>query len=801
MSYEQKNKFSTEYCGRTLTIETGSLAFQAHGSCTVRYGDTVVLATAVRAPEPREGVDFFPLLVDYEERLYAAGIIKGSQWIKREGRPSDESIITTRVIDRSIRPLFKDTARNDVQVVVTVLSYDGENDPDIPAIIAASTALAISPIPWNGPLAGIRVGRINGEWVLNTTYEARKKSEMDLILAGTADHVVMLDCEGSEVADDVVHDAIGFGLKHLRPALDLINQVVAAVGQPKIAEPALTEGEQAMHSKVAAKVDAAIGGDLQTIFGHTTKTAYRAAVRALEEKVEHALKEDSEVSKEARAFGMKLFEERLDHAARHAVLETGTRVDGRAVDEIRPLSASVGILPRTHGSGLFQRGETQVLSTVTLGAPGDQQSLEELDGKGKKRYMHHYNFPGFSVGEVKPQRSTGRREIGHGALAEKALEPVLPDEKEFPYTIRVVSEVLASNGSSSQASACGSTLALMDAGVPLKRPVAGIAMGLLADLNDPTKYRVITDIQGIEDHSGDMDFKVAGTTQGITAIQLDIKLGGITMDVVKQTLEGARQARLKILDVMAQAIAAPRAEMSPYAPRIEVLHIDPEMIRVLIGPGGKTINQIIDETGVNIDVEKDGTVFITSANADGMAKAKEWVEQLTKEVKVGEDYEGTVTQIIKGRMNGDEIGAIVEFLPGKDGMVHISEIANYRIGKVSDVWKIGDRVKVRVKDVDREAGKISLSHRPFSEDITVPEAPMPHRGDGGRGGFDRGPRRRDDRGPRHGGGGYAPRHDAPRHDAPRRDFSPNPGTRPDQPHEPFQPLDRIAPAPRHDLDV
>ena len=794
MSYEQKNKFSTEIAGRTLTIETGDLAFQTQGSCTVRYGDTVVLATAVRAPEAREGVDFFSLLVDYEERLYAAGIIKGSQWIKREGRPSDESILTTRVIDRSIRPLFKDTTRNDVQVVATVLSYDGENDPDIPALIAASAALAISPIPWNGPVAAVRVGRINGEWVLNTTFEAKKKSDLDLILAGTADHAVMIDCEAKEAPEEVVQDAVAFGMKHLKPIIALIEQVVAAVGQPKVTEAALTPEELAQRQKVATKLDAAIGNDLQTIFGHTSKAAYKAAVHALEEKVEASLKADSEVSKEDRAYGMKLFEERLDHAARRAVLDTGTRVDGRGIDELRTITSQVGILPRTHGSGLFQRGETQVLSVVTLGAPGDKQSLEGLDGKDKKRYMHHYNFPGYSVGEVKPQRSTGRREIGHGGLAEKALEPVLPDEKDFPYTIRVVSEVLASNGSSSQASACGSSLALMDAGVPIKRPVAGIAMGLLTDINDPSKYKVITDIQGIEDHSGDMDFKVAGTTEGITAIQLDIKSAGITLEVVKEALAGARKARLQILDVMTKAIAAPRTEMSQYAPRIEVLHIDPEMIRILIGPGGKTINQIIDETGVNIDVEKDGSVFVTSSDAAGLAKAKEWVEQLTKEVKVGEDYEGTITQIIKGRMNGDEIGAIVEFLPGKDGMVHISEIANYRIGKVSDVWKIGDRVKVRVKDVDREAGKISLTHRPFSEDITAPEAPAPHRGDD-HGGFDR---------PRPGGrGGYGGGHDrGPRRDdRPRPDFTPNPAQRPDQPKEPFQPLDRITPAPRHDLDV
>lgn len=747
MSYQQPNNFSINLAGRELVISTGSLAFQAHGSCTVKYGDTVVLATAVTTDEPREGVDFFPLLVDYEERLYAAGIIKGSQWIKREGRPSDEAILTTRVIDRSIRPLFKDSARKDVQVVLTVLSFDGENDPDIPALIAASTALAISPIPWNGPLGGVRVGRINGEWVLNGSYEARSKSDLDMIIAGTADQVVMVDAEAKELPNDVIYDAIAFGLKHIKPIIKLIEEVVAKVGQSKIAEIEPTAEELAKRELIAGKVDAIIGDKLQDIFGHTSKAAYKSAVAQLSNTVDETLKADNEVSKEDRAYGLKLFEERLDHAARRLVLEKGLRVDGRAIDEIRPLSANVSLLPRTHGSGLFQRGETQVLSIVTLGAPGDQQSLEEIEGKSKKRYMHHYNFPGFAVGEVKAVKSTGRREIGHGALAEKALEPVLPPEADFPYTIRVVSEVLASNGSSSQASVCGSSLALMDAGVPIKRHVAGVAMGLLADPNNTTKYKVITDIQGIEDHSGDMDFKIAGTTEGITAMQLDIKLGGISMDVIKEALENGRQARLKVIDTMTQAIAAPRPELSPHAPRIATIHINPELIRVLIGPGGKTINQIIDETGVNIDVEKDGTVFITSAHAEGLTKAKQWVEQLTHEVTVGEDYEGTVTQIIKGRMNGDEIGAIVEFLPGHDGMVHISELANYHVNKVSDLVKVGDKIKVRVKDVDKEAGKVSLTHRPFVEGYDEHQPIMP-----------RSPRRfdRNDHRGGHSGGGSRP---------------------------------------------
>ncbi len=536
----ERKKFSAEIGGRTLTIETGQLAEQANAAVTVRYGDTVVLATAVMAKELRDGIDFFPLLVDYEERLYAAGKIKGSRFIKREGRPSDDAILTARVTDRSLRPLFDQSMRNDVQVVVTVLSWDGENDPDILSLVGASCALAVSSIPWNGPIGAVRVGHINGEWVLNPSYEARAKSEIDLVLAASKEKQVMIEALANEVSEEVALEGLEFAHTHVKSVIALIEQVMAAVGKPKIAFDSVvpTAEEAASRDKLKAKVAAYASGKLAEVWKTTDKHAREHSIEQLQQDLDTALKADNEVSKEERVFGIEMLEELLDAEARRLVLEEGKRVDGRALDEVRPLSAEVALLPRTHGSGLFQRGETQVLSIVTLGSPGDEQTLDGIEETVHKRYMHHYNFPAFSVGEVKPVRSPGRREIGHGALAEKALVPVLPSKEAFPYTIRVVSEVLSSNGSTSQASICGSTLALMDAGVPISSPVAGIAMGLITD-EKTGKYKVLTDIQGVEDHSGDMDYKVAGTRKGITAIQLDIKVDGISQEVSRDALAGA----------------------------------------------------------------------------------------------------------------------------------------------------------------------------------------------------------------------------------------------------------------------
>lgn len=747
--------FSKEIGGRTLTIEVGKYAGQANGACTVRYGDTVVLATAVMSDNVRDGIDYFPLMVDYEERLYAAGKIKGSRFIKREGKPTDEAVLTGRLIDRSLRPLFNQSMRNDVQVVVTVFSIDQENEPDMPALVAASTALMISDIPWNGPIGAVAIGRVDGEWVINPTNEAKEKSDLYLFLAGTDKKVVMIEAEGKEFDEAAAEKSLEFGQKHMKDVLSLIKEVTEAVGLPKM-KPDVAEidpEEQKLREKMEQKVKDFTAGKLKETLLKKSKLEKEEAITALAHELDEMLKADNEVSKELRAEGVALLNEYLDAEARRLVLEEDIRVDGRKLDEIRPLSAEVGLLPRTHGTGLFQRGETQVLSIVTLGSPGDEQVLDGMEETGKKRYMHHYNFPGFSVGEAKPLRGPGRREIGHGALAEKALVPVLPPQEEFPYTIRVVSEVLSSNGSTSQASICGSTLSLMDAGVPITAPVAGIAMGLVTD-EKSGKYKILTDIQGVEDHAGDMDFKVAGTVKGITAIQLDIKIDGLTMDMCREALSGARDARMKILDVLHSAIAEPRKEMSPYAPRITTITIDPEMIRTVIGSGGETINKIIDECGgkdvIKIDIEDSGQVMVTSANADMSAKAIKWIQDLTREIKIGEIYDGTVTQIVSDRNSGSEIGAIVEIAPGKDGMVHISEFSTERIPSVSDIVKVGDPLKVKVVGVDKDRGRISLSVKALSE--TEPRDPdnggfRRHGGD--RRDFRRGGDNRRDRRPRH----------------------------------------------------
>lgn len=711
--------FEHELAGKPLRVEVGKFAKQAHGACTVRYGDTVILATAVQAEAAREGIDYFPLMVDYEERLYAAGKIKGSRFIKREGRPTDEAVLKARLLDRSLRPLFSDSERRDVQVVVTVLSVDQENDPDVPALIGASLALAMSPIAWNGPVASARVGRVGGEWVLNPSYEARTKSDLEVYVSGTESQVVMIEAAAQQIPEEVMAEAIAFGHKHLAKLFPFMNDVLKVCGQPKQAIPELNAETQAIDQKLRSKVAKYLNGKFDVVFKSQGKVARHEAIARIKNELDEALKSDNEVSKEERAQGLKLMDEFLDLAARQLVLQNGIRIDGRKVDEVRPLSCEVGVLPRTHGTGLFQRGETQVLSIVTLGSPGMEQTLDGMEEDGKKRFMHHYNFPGFSVGEAKPVRSPGRREIGHGALVEKALEPVIPQDKEkFPYTIRIVSEVFGSNGSSSQASICGSSLALMDAGVPTLAPVAGVAMGIVVDPKDKSRYVIITDVQDIEDHADSMDFKIAGTRTGITAIQLDIKLPGISHEVVNKTLQQAQAARLRILDSMESVIAAPRPELSQYAPRIISFHIPVDKIRDVIGPGGKIINEIIDATGVTIDIEDDGLVMITSVSAEASAKAVEWIKNLTREVVVGETFQGKVTRIMN-------FGAFVEVLPKQEGLVHVSELSWNYVNSVNDVVKIGDVIPVKVVEID-EQGRINLSHR---QCLPKPEGvEEPHRG-------------------------------------------------------------------------
>ena len=697
-----KKEFTMELGGRKLTISTGELAGQASGSCTVTYGETTVLATATMSKTIREGIDYFPLMVDYEEMLYAAGKIKGSRFIKREGRPSDDVILIGRKIDRTIRPLFPKDLKNDVQVVLKVLSWDGENSPDIPALIGASAALHMSDIPWNGPIAGAHIGSIDGTLAINPTYEERENSPFDVLVACNGNKVIMLETEGNEASEDDIFSAITFGVEGLQGVLQLIETVRKDVGKEKIAIASTIDEETAEQRKlVTEKVHTLIEGKAAAVYASQDKEKTKEAVRALTEEVNDALKEDNDVTKEERAFGIGLIDDALIKACRALVLTDNKRIDGRQINEVRPLSASVGVLPQVHGSGLFNRGETQVMSVVTLAGPGAEQIIDGVEPEYKKRYIHHYNFPGFSVGEVQPNRGAGRREIGHGALAEKAIEPMLPDKVEFPYTIRVVSEVLSSNGSTSQASVCGSSLSLFHAGVPMKRAVAGIAMGLMTDETNPeTNYKILTDIAGTEDHAGDMDFKVAGTRDGITAIQMDTKTDGLTLPVCKETLAQAKEARETILAAMDKAIAAPN-ELSPNAPRVISLKIDPSKIGDVIGTGGKIINEIIDATGVDIDIEDDGMVMITGNDAEKSKEALEWVERLTKDVEVGEMYEGPVVRIL-------DFGAFVELLPGKDGMVHISELAMGRTEKVEDAVKVGDVVKVKVIKID-DQGRVNLS--------------------------------------------------------------------------------------------
>ncbi|MFH0928651.1 MAG: polyribonucleotide nucleotidyltransferase [bacterium] len=702
--------FTTEWGGKKLTIQTGKLAQQATASVVVTCGQTTVLGTVVISPGVRTGIDFFPLTVEYEEKLYAAGKIKSSRFIKREGRPTDDATLIGRMIDRAIRPLFDDRMRNEVQVVLSVLSFDHENSPDVLGLVAAAAALQISKIPWKGPLAGIRIGRVGSEWVINPSYEALAKSELDIIVAGNEDKVVMIEADGSEVPEDVVYDAILFGQKHLKPVLKLIEEVKEKVGQKKIDpldQPATqAETQKEMEELIERATKEFILPKIDELFFNApkdNKVERREAYARIEAELDAWLAEQ-EIGKEKRDQVLDVVAGVIEEQTTKNILENDRRVDSRKIDEVRPLSSEVALFERNHGTGLFQRGETQVLTVATLGAPGDEQTLDGMEITGKKRFMHHYNFPPFSVGEVKPMRGPGRREIGHGALAEKALERMMPAKENFPYTIRLVSEVLSSNGSSSMGATCGSTLALMDAGVPIKAPIAGVAMGLAsnADKNGDVKdWKVITDLQDFEDGEGGMDFKIAGSKTGITAIQLDTKTTGISKEIVRETLDKAKTARLTILDVMLKAIPEPRKELSPYAPRIVTLKIHPDKIRDVIGPGGKTINAIIDATGVQIDIEDDGTVFVTGTNAEKTQQALDWIGSLTRVAQVGETFQGKVTRIM-------DFGAFVEFLPKQEGLVHISELAPFRVGKVTDSVALGETIPVKIIEID-ELGRINLS--------------------------------------------------------------------------------------------
>jgi polyribonucleotide nucleotidyltransferase len=685
-----------------LTIEYGRFAEQANAAITVQAGETVVLATCVTSKNEREGIDYFPLMVDFEERLYAAGKISGSRFIKREGRPSEEAVLTARLVDRPLRPLFDKTFRKDVQVIITVLSFDGENDPDILAIIAASCAVTkAGTAPFAGPVGAARVGLIDGKLVVNPTISQMAESTLDLVVAGTAERIMMVEAGASEVPEATVLEALRMAHKAMQPAITLQCSFAKKYEAPATLStkegPSVDEVVKAFASEA---ISAAIASQNRT---------NRQTV--LDEWQAKTVKEFDGKFKQAdvkAAFG-KLTEK----AVKAAILERDERPDGRAITEVRPITVEVEVLPRTHGSALFTRGQTQALTIATLGSPGDEQMIETMSQEGTKRYMHHYNFPPFSTGETSPVRGASRREIGHGALAERALVAVIPDQKLFPYTIRLVSEILSSNGSSSMASVCGSTLALMDAGVPITAPVSGVAMGLVTN-EDASEFKVLTDLQGLEDFSGDMDFKIAGTEDGITAIQMDTKIKGLTWPIIEQTFKQAYEGRMFILDKMMEAISQPRAELSQYAPRIQAVQIDPSKIGELIGPGGKNINRIIAEAGgkeiISIDIEDDGTVMVSSTNAAAAAYAIEQITGIGRLIEVGEIFEGPVIQIIKDRMDPNkEIGAVVQFLPNKEGMVHISQVAPERIAKVSDVVKVGQTVRVKVVAIDPEKGRYSLS--------------------------------------------------------------------------------------------
>ena len=685
--------FETTVAGRKLVFETGHYAQQAGGSVLCRYGETVVLVTATASREPREGIDFFPLLVDYEERLYAVGKIPGG-FIKREGRPSEAAILAARQIDRPIRPLFPQGFRNDVQVVATVMSVEPGVEPSVLAMNGASVALCISDIPFEGPIAGVKVGLVDGELVLNPDAEQTEKSSLSLVVAGTYDAVLMVEAGANELPESKVLEAIMFGHEEIKRIIEFQRTIIEAVGVPKrefkIFQP---------DPELAQKVREFAYERLEQAVRNPDKVEREQRLDAVREETLAHFAELMGEEVPVKDIGAVL-DDMLKEIVRRMITVEHVRPDGRALDEIRPITCEVGILPRVHGSAMFRRGQTQVITACTLGAVGDMQIIDDLGLIESKRYMHHYNFPGYSVGEVRPMRGPGRREIGHGALAERALLPMIPPEEEFPYTIRLVTETIESNGSTSQASVCGSTLALMDAGVPNRKPAAGVAMGLVKYGDN---FTILTDIQGIEDHLGDMDFKVAGTTDGVTAIQMDIKVKGISREILEEALEQARRGRLFILGRMLETLPAPRPELSPYAPRMLTITIDPDKIRDVIGPGGKMIRKIIDATGTKIDIEDAGRVFIASTNEEMAKKAVGMIMELVHDPQAGEVYTGRVSRIMP-------FGAFVEILPGKEGLVHISQLSWERVNSVEDVLNVGDEVTVRVCEIDSQ-GRINLSRK------------------------------------------------------------------------------------------
>jgi polyribonucleotide nucleotidyltransferase len=724
-----KKTYAVQVGEKSLTIDTGELALQAGGAVVVRLGDSIVLCTATSSKSPRENVDFLPLTVDFEERLYAAGRIPGS-FFRREGRPSESAILTSRLIDRPLRPLFPKDYRNDIQVIATALSSDTQNYLDIPAIIGSSAALTISDIPFEGPIGAVRVGLIEDEFVINPTAEQMEESQLDLRMAGTEDAILMVEAGAEEVHEEVILQALQAGHAAMQSVIALQKQMREEIGKPKNADYPVITVEERDRERILGRIGDRVA---QLVAQPMAKAERGQATDALEDEILGSFVGDETIApRDIKA----VFGEVLKAETRRLILEKGQRADGRKPDEIRPIWSKVGLLPRAHGSGLFTRGETQVISIATLGTPREEQKLDTLRPEEAKRYMHHYNFPPFSTGETWPMRGPRRREIGHGALAETALVSVLPSEETFPYTLRVVSEVLSSNGSTSMASVCGSTLSLLDAGVPIKNPVAGIAMGLIAA---DGQYAILSDIQGLEDHLGDMDFKVAGSREGVTALQMDIKIKGLSYEILSQALNQARASRLHILDRMEETISEPRADMSPYAPRITTMHVDPEKIGKVIGPGGKMIRKIQEDCEVDVDIEDDGTVYISAIDGLGADRAMAMIEALTEEAEIGKVYVGKVVRT-------ESYGAFVEILPGVDGMVHISQLADYRVPSVEDVVRVGDEIMVMVIDVDPETQKIRLSRQAVLEGWTAEEArERDRRGSspgGSRGGRSRGGRPR-----------------------------------------------------------
>ena len=697
-------KFETELAGRKLTVETGRVAELANGDAIIHYGDTVVMVNVTSSKEPREGIDFFPLSVDYEEKLYAVGKIPGS-FQKREGKPADKAILTSRAIDRPIRPLFPKDFRNDVCVVATVLSVEQDNSPEVCAMIGASVALSISDIPFGGPTAAVNVGYVDGQIVINPTVAQREHSRLKLTVAGTMEKVTMIEAGADEIPNDTMLDCIKAGHEEIKKLCKFIEGIKEEVGKPKF-EYVSFATDKDVYAEIKENFKERMYQDVQAV----DKEVRDANMDKLAEDIQaYFVEKYGEEETEAKSTEIANSIHDLEkECVREMIFKEHKRPDGRRIDEIRPLSCEVGVLPRVHGSAIFTRGQTQVLSVVTLGTKSEEQELDGLDEEESKRYMHQYNFPSYSVGEARPSRGPGRREIGHGALAEKALVPVIPSEEEFPYTIRVVSEVLSSNGSTSQASICGSTLALMDAGVPIKKPVAGISTGLVTSKENPDEYVMLTDIQGIEDFFGDMDFKVGGTKDGITAIQVDIKNDGLTYDIIKEAFERTKVARDYILDeIMKPQIAEPRAELSKYAPRIITTTINVDKIKDVIGPGGKMINKIIDATGVKIDIEEDGRVCIYTDDAENGKKALKMIEDIAKDIEVGKVYDGKVTRIMN-------FGAFVDIGGGREGLLHISKISNKRVEKVEDVLAVGDEIKVKVYEIDNQ-DRINLTMKDLEE--------------------------------------------------------------------------------------